>query len=223
MPEKLPPPQENLKEKKLEEQPIEDTQSPEYFAAHAEEIRKENEEFEKRQNEENKISPEDYDFLTDAGFDLEKRREARTDAGVMIEIPRNEGQSAFVKPENFRKWINNLKDLLNETSATESLSMVKIDFFKNRIFVFTPKGDVEDLPEGATPIDFAYAIHTDLGHAVKGAKVNGKIAPIDSELKNGDVVEIIRGKVSKPSLDWLRIVRTAEAKHHIKVWFHNKK
>ena len=115
-------------------------------------------------------------------------------------------------------WINRLKEFLADVGTEESFSALKIDFFKNRIFVFTPKGDVEDLPEGATPIDFAYAIHSDLGHAIRGAKVNGKMATIDTNLKNGDVVEIIKGKGKdlKPSLDWLKIVRTAQARHHIK-------
>lgn len=115
-------------------------------------------------------------------------------------------------------WINRLKDFLADVGTEESFSALKIDFFKDRIFVFTPKGDVEDLPEGATPVDFAYAIHTDLGHAIRGAKVNGKMVAIDTNLKNGDVVEIIKGKGKelKPSMDWLKIVRTAQARHHIK-------
>lgn len=117
------------------------------------------------------------------------------------------------------QWVNQLKEFLQEMNPREGLSNLKIDFFRNRIFVFTPKGDVKDLPEGATPIDFAYAIHTDLGHSMRGAKISGKIVPLDHKLKNGDVVEVIKGKVLKPSFDWLKVVKTAEAKKKIKTWF----
>ena len=121
------------------------------------------------------------------------------------------------------QWVAQLKKFLEDSKTGEEdssgLTAIKIDFFKNRIFAFTPKGDVKDLPEGATPIDFAYAIHTDLGHAVKGAKVNGKIVSLVYELKNGDVIEIIKGKEKKPSFDWLKIVKTAFARRSINSWF----
>lgn len=117
------------------------------------------------------------------------------------------------------QWVTQLKNFLKEIKTGEEFSNLKIDFFKNRIFVFTPKGEVKDLPEGATPVDFAYAIHTDLGHAVLGAKANNKIVPLHYELKNGDVVEILKGKTPKPSFDWLKIVKTAEARKKIKSWF----
>src|SRR3989344_6417045 len=117
------------------------------------------------------------------------------------------------------RWISQLKEFLQEMKPREGLTNLKIDFFKNRIFAFTPKGDVKDLPEGATPIDFAYAIHTDLGHATKGAKINGKIVPLNHKLVNGDVVDIIKGKVMKPSFDWIKMVKTNEAKKKIRAWF----
>lgn len=117
------------------------------------------------------------------------------------------------------QWVNQLKQFLQEMRPSEGLTNLKIDFFKNRIFVFTPKGDIKDLPDGATPVDFAYAIHTDLGHSIKGAKTNGKIVPLNHKLKNGDVVEIIKGKIAKPSFDWLKIVKTTEARKKIKGWF----
>ena len=116
------------------------------------------------------------------------------------------------------QWVAQLKKYLEEQKAGEELSNLKVDFFKNRIFAFTPKGDVKDLPEGATPIDFAYAIHTNLGHAVKGAKINGKIVSLNYELKNGDVVEIMKGKEKKPSFDWLKIAKTALARKSINSW-----
>ncbi len=117
------------------------------------------------------------------------------------------------------EWVNQLKNFLKEAAPSEGLSNLKIDFFKHRIFAFTPKGEVKDLPDGATPIDFAYAIHTDLGNMTRGAKINGKITTLDHELRNGDVVEIIKGKDKKPSFDWLKIVKTAEAKKKIKSYF----
>jgi len=117
------------------------------------------------------------------------------------------------------EWVNQLKNFLKEVAPGEGLSNLKIDFFKHRIFAFTPKGEVKDLPDGATPIDFAYAIHTDLGNMTRGAKINGKITTLDHELRNGDVVEIIKGKDKKPSFDWLKIVKTAEAKKKIKSYF----
>ena len=117
------------------------------------------------------------------------------------------------------EWVSQLKKFLEEQKIGDGLSNLKIDFFKNRIFAFTPKGDVKDLPEGATPIDFAYEIHTDLGHATKGAKINGKIVALDYELRNGDVVEIMKGKEKRPSFDWLKIVKTAMAKKSINSWF----
>ena len=116
------------------------------------------------------------------------------------------------------QWVAQLKKFLEDSKTGEGLTNLKIDFFKNRIFAFTPKGDVKDLPEGATPIDFAYSIHTDLGHAVKGARVNGKIVALDHELKNSDIVEIIKGKEKKPSFDWLKIAKTTMAKKAINSW-----
>jgi GTP diphosphokinase / guanosine-3',5'-bis(diphosphate) 3'-diphosphatase len=91
-----------------------------------------------------------------------------------------------------------------------------MDFFNNRIFIFTPKGDVVDLPEDSNPIDFAYSIHSDIGDHIFGAKVNGKMSQIFTKLKNGDIVEIITKKDSRPSSKWLEYIKTAVAKKHIK-------
>lgn len=115
-------PQENLKDKKPEQELIEDIYSPEYFAAHAEEMARRNREFEKGKDNEERVSPEDYDFLTGAGFLLERRKEIETDAGTMIEIPRNKGRSAFVKAENFLAWINHLKDKQELSNAKQGLN-----------------------------------------------------------------------------------------------------
>jgi GTP pyrophosphokinase len=93
---------------------------------------------------------------------------------------------------------------------------LKQDFFEQRVFVFTPKGDVIDLPIHSSPIDFAYAIHSDVGNHLSGAKVNGKLVSLDSELQNGDIVEIITKEKSKPSKKWLDIAKTVMAKRHIR-------
>ncbi len=117
------------------------------------------------------------------------------------------------------KWAKELaeiqKDMLNKLSDLEE---IKIDFLQTRIFVFTPKGDVIDLPEGATPVDFAYHIHTEIGNKCIGATINDKMTSLDTELKNGDVVEIMIDKNRKgPSPDWLNFVKTNTAKTHIKL------
>lgn len=116
------------------------------------------------------------------------------------------------------EWVNQLRDWQKEIggSPEEFMESLKIDFFKNRIFIFTPKGDVKDLPEGATPLDFAFLVHTDLGLSAMGAKVNGKMAKLSDELGNGDVVEILRAKKPHVSRDWLKIVKTSNARGKIR-------
>jgi len=129
------------------------------------------------------------------------------------------------KPEReFKKelsWVKQLQEWQNEkfSSPEEFIDSLKIDFLKDRIFVFTPKGDIIDLPEGAIPIDFAYEIHTDVGNQCAGAKVDEKLVPLSRPLQNGEVVEIITQKNKKPNRDWLQIVKTNAAKSKIKAWF----
>jgi len=114
-------------------------------------------------------------------------------------------------------WVQQLRDWQSKTlGSKEFLEGLRIDFLTKRIFVFTPKGDVIDLPEEATPVDFAYAIHSDIGSRCAGAKVNGKGAKLSRPLKNGDVVEIIVDKNKNPSRDWLRFVKTNMARSRIK-------
>jgi GTP pyrophosphokinase len=106
------------------------------------------------------------------------------------------------------------KDILNRLADLEE---IKVDFLQNRIFVFTPKGDVIDLPEGATPVDFAYHIHSELGNQCVSARVNDKQASLDTILQSGDVIEISIDKNRKgPNQDWLKFVKTHTAKSHIK-------
>ncbi|PIR67583.1 (p)ppGpp synthetase [bacterium CG_4_10_14_0_2_um_filter_33_32] len=117
-------------------------------------------------------------------------------------------------------WIKELIEWQKDLEASAFMDKLKVDVFKDRIFVFTPKGEVVDLSEEATPIDFAYLIHTDLGNNCVGCKVNGKILPLNSNLHNGDVVEILLSKKSiGPSRDWLRFVKTPLALYNIRRWF----
>ena len=116
------------------------------------------------------------------------------------------------------QWIIELRNFLRGVTTGETLDHVKSDFLKSRIFAFTPNGQIKDLPRGSTPIDFAYKVHTDLGHRTRGARINNRIVPLEYELKNGEVVEIIKGKDAKPSRDWLRLVKTNQARHEINIW-----
>ncbi len=118
-------------------------------------------------------------------------------------------------------WIRQLIDWQREVAdATEFVEGIKLDIFQDQVFVFTPKGDVKDLPAGSTPLDFAYRIHTDIGHRCIGAKVNNRLVPLDYRLKNGDIVEIVTTKAEHgPSRDWLSIVRTSHAREKIRQWF----
>lgn len=115
-----------------------------------------------------------------------------------------------------RKMVEYDKDL---TNAKEYVDSVKLDIFSDQVFAFTPNGDVFDLPINATPVDFAYRIHTDVGHKTVGALVNGRIAQLDTKLKNGDIIEILTSKQQAPRLDWLNFVVTKQASSKIKQWF----
>ncbi len=128
-----------------------------------------------------------------------------------------EKRSVFA-PVDKMSWIKQLVDWQKEIKdSKEYLNAVRFDALKHRIFVFSPAGDVYDLPSGVTPVEFAYAVHTKLGNYISGARVNGKIVPLDYRLKSGDVVEIIKSKVfQKPRVDWLNFVATSLAKREIR-------
>ncbi len=114
-------------------------------------------------------------------------------------------------------WVSELRNWQKEHAGTqEFLDSLKIDVFKNRIFVFTPKGDVIDLPESATPIDFAYSIHSGVGDSCSGAKVNDKMVSLDYKLQNGEICEILTSKNKKPSRGWLQLANTSYAKNRIR-------
>ena len=121
-------------------------------------------------------------------------------------------------------WLRQLLDWQRDVSdATEFVEGIKLDIFQDQVFVFTPKGDIKDLPAGATPLDFAYRIHTDVGHRTIGAKVNNRLVPLDTRLKNGDIVEVVTTKGEHgPSRDWMNVVKTSHAREKIRQWFKRK-
>jgi len=122
---------------------------------------------------------------------------------------------SFITKKQFA-WLGQIREWQKDfENPDEFLESLKIDFFRTRIFVLTPKGDVIDLPEGATPIDFAYQVHTDIGNTAIGAKVNGKMVALDYLLKNGEVVEVLTQKNKKPSRDWLGVVKSGQARKKI--------
>jgi GTP pyrophosphokinase len=145
--------------------------------------------------------------------------------GIAAHWRYKEGASPQQKDEERIAWLRQLLEWQRDMAgAEEFVESVKTDIFDDQVFVYTPKGDVLDLPANATPLDFAYRIHTDLGHQTVGSKVNGRMVALHTTLKNGDVVEILRSRASKgPSRDWLNTnlgyVRTTQARQKIRQWF----
>ncbi len=130
---------------------------------------------------------------------------------------RKEKKEARRADEQIFAWLRQLLEWQQELSdPTEFLETVKVDLFADEVFVFTPKGDVKSLPRGATPVDFAYAIHSEVGHQCVGAKVNGRIVPLRYQLKNGETVEVLTSPTSHPSKDWLSFVKTSRAQARIR-------
>ena len=144
--------------------------------------------------------------------------------GVAAHWCYKEGEKQGTDFGNRVTWLRQLGDWREELDSEEFLESVKTDVFSDRVFVYTPKGEIKDLPRGATPLDFVFRIHTNLGYRCIGAKVNGRLKPLSYALGNGDVVEIIAGKGDKgPSLDWLNpelgYVKTSHARSKIRQWF----
>ncbi len=137
--------------------------------------------------------------------------------GIAAHWKYKEGRPIADKDEMKFKWIRRLLQWQKELSdPTEFLDTVKLDLFADDVYVFTPNGELRELPRGATPIDFAYNIHTDVGHSCVGSKVNGKIVPLRYQLHSGDTVEILTGKEKRPHKDWLQFVKTSRAKAKIR-------
>jgi GTP diphosphokinase / guanosine-3',5'-bis(diphosphate) 3'-diphosphatase len=135
--------------------------------------------------------------------------------------PRTSRRAAGADPEDRIKWLRSLLDWQqDEADPREFMETLKVDLFEDEVFVFTPKGEVKSLAVGSTPLDFAYEIHTDVGHRCVGAKVNGKIVPLSYQLRSGDIVEVLTSKRERgPSRDWLALVKTTRARNKIKAWF----
>jgi len=141
---------------------------------------------------------------------------------IKTEKMHNEAMFGVCAHWAYKEKINLAKDqekLKFAEKIPEILKTFNINFFENEIFAFTPKGDIINLPKGATPVDFAYAVHSDIGNHCESAKIGGKIIPLSKPLNSGDVVEIITSKKKKPSVDWLKFVKTGFAKSHIKKIF----
>ena len=144
-----------------------------------------------------------------------------SEVGIAAHWRYKEGSKSDREYDAKLAWLRQLMDWQRDVSdATEFVEGVKLDIFQDQVFVFTPKGDIKDLPAGATPLDFAYRIHTDVGHRTIGAKVNNRLVPLDYRLKNGDIVEVVTTRAGHgPSRDWLNLVRTQHAREKIRQWF----
>ncbi len=139
--------------------------------------------------------------------------------GVAAHWKYKEGPAIVPSDEQRFSWIRRILDWEHDMQdPREFMSSLKVDLFQDEVYVFTPRGEVIELPIGATPVDFAYSIHTEVGNQCSGAKVNGKLVPLDSQLSNGDTVEIITSGNHKPSRDWLKFVKTAKARGKIRHW-----
>ena len=135
-------------------------------------------------------------------------------------IYKESGGSEISKDSSQLSWLNQLKEMQTEASNTQDfIDSLKIDLFSDTVFVYSPAGEVYELPVGSCPLDFAYKVHSGVGNSCMGAKVNKKIVPLDYQLKNGDLVEILTSKQAKPNLDWVNICKTSQARNKIKSWF----
>ncbi len=141
------------------------------------------------------------------------------EAGIAAHWKYKEGKGYDEKEVKRFAWLRQLLEWQQELQDShEFMNTVKVELFPEEVYVFTPRGDVKSFPKGSTPIDFAYTIHTDIGHRCVGAKVNGKLVPLKYELKNGDIIEVITSPHHTPSKDWLKIVRSSRARNKIRAW-----
>src|SRR4030081_3617605 len=143
------------------------------------------------------------------------------EVGVAAHWHYKEGGKRDSKMDEKFGWLRLLMEWQKEVlSAEQFVDQIKVDIFQEEVFVFTPKGDVRSLPAGSTPIDFAYRVHTEVGHRCIGAKTNGRMVPLDHVLENGDIVEVLTTKgLQGPSRDWLTFVKTSSAREKIRGWF----
>jgi GTP pyrophosphokinase len=141
----------------------------------------------------------------------------RAEEGIAAHWKYKEGRVGDQRDERYFHWLRQLLEVQQEVrDPQEFLQNLKIDLYPEEVYIFTPKGEVRSLPRGATAVDFAYSIHTDIGNQCVGARVNGKIVPLRTRLQNGDIVEIVTQSSHKPSRDWLAFVVTSRARNKIK-------
>ena len=155
-----------------------------------------------------------------APFEVQIRTEemhAQAEEGIAAHWKYKEGRVGDQRDERYFQWMRQLLEWQTEVrDPQEFINNLKIDLYPEEVYIFTPKGEVKALPKGATPLDFAYAIHTDVGHRCVGARVNGKMVPLRTRLKNGDIVEIVTQASHTPSRDWLNFVVTSRARQKIR-------
>ena len=153
-------------------------------------------------------------------FEVQIRTEEmhrHAEEGIAAHWKYKEGRIGDHRDERHFQWLRQLLEVQQEVrDPHEFIQNLKVDLYPEEVYIFTPKGQVKAFPRGATPIDFAYAIHTDIGHQCVGARVNGKMVPLRTRLRNGDIVEIVTNNGHKPSRDWLNFVVTARARNKIK-------
>jgi GTP diphosphokinase / guanosine-3',5'-bis(diphosphate) 3'-diphosphatase len=160
--------------------------------------------------------------ISERGFPFEvqirtEEMHRRAEEGIAAHWKYKEGRVGDQRDERYFQWLRQLLEVQQEIrDPQEFLQNLKIDLYPEEVYIFTPKGEVRSLPRGATPVDFAFSIHTDVGHQCVGARVNGKMVPLRTRLQNGDIVEIITQAGHKPSRDWLTFVVTSRARNKIK-------
>ena len=143
--------------------------------------------------------------------------------GIAAHWKYKEGRSSIEATDQSFVWLRQLMEWQRELKdSKEFLHTLKVDLFPDEVYVFTPRGDVKPFPKGATPIDFAFAVHTDVGLHCAGAKVNGRLVPLRTELQNGDIVEVLTSPNQTPSRDWLKVVKTPRARSKIRQWIKNE-
>ncbi len=164
--------------------------------------------------------------ISDHGFPLEvqirtEEMHRRAEEGIAAHWKYKEGRVGDHHDERYFQWMRQLLEVQQEVrDPQEFLQNLKIELYPEEVYIFTPRGEVKALPRDATPVDFGYAIHTDVGHQCVGARVNGKMVPLRARLRNGDIVEIVTTPGHKPSRDWLNFVVTSRARNKIKHFIH---
>ena len=162
--------------------------------------------------------------VSEKGFQFEvqirtKEMHRIAEEGIAAHWKYKEGKVVGGKDEEALRWLRHLVEWHREVSDNRDfMNAVKVELYPEEVYAFTPKGDIKEFPRGATPLDFAYSIHTDIGHQCAGARVNGKLVTLRYKLKNGDIVEILTQQNHTPSRDWLGIVKTSRARNKIKQW-----